>query len=249
MAVVRGLSDTVSVLGFDEGVEWGQEYWNRIRVRLKHDGSCDLDLLVPYLSDDESGEAFFGGLALIQLMPTVGQACRLQSAAYNEPVVKQSGRSPNCLMRPETCLPLQRHSGDNGTMATLAETSRTKQQSRAAQDRHQQFIDHHRQVLLRYLDGRMPATAEEPHALSYVESVMTEWNERFRHDEIADPDPRERTFWYALYQLEELAELRGPQIDPYEKILMQTLVEVRELLRNRQPLPEHRFMATRPDGK
>lgn len=66
----EGVSDAVSILSFDDGVEWGQESWNRIRVRLKQDGSCDLDILVPYLSDDESGEAFFGGLALIQACTT-----------------------------------------------------------------------------------------------------------------------------------------------------------------------------------
>ena len=44
------------------------------------------------------------------------------------------------------------------------------------------------------------------------------------------------------------AELPGPHIDPYEQVLMENLVEVRELLRHRRPLPEHRFIATRPDG-
>lgn len=65
-----GLSDTLLVVGFDAGVEWGQNSWNRIRVRLKEDRSCDLELLVPYYSDDASGEAFFGGLALIQACTT-----------------------------------------------------------------------------------------------------------------------------------------------------------------------------------
>ena len=94
----------------------------------------------------------------------------------------------------------------------------------------------------------MPEKAGDLDALSYVEKVLTEWHEQFRHDEIAGPDQRERTFWYALYQLEELVEACSPHLDPYESILMRNLVEVRELLRNRQPLPGHRFMATRPDG-
>ncbi len=100
-----------------------------------------------------------------------------------------------------------------------------------------------------YLDGTLPANAEQKNVLDYIESVLTEWEEQFRHDEIAVPDPRERTFWYALYQLEDLAETSGPHMDPYEAFLMQNLVEVRGLLRNRQALPLHRFMATRPDGR
>ena len=40
----------------------------------------------------------------------------------------------------------------------------------------------------------------------------------------------------------------GPHVDPYEKCLMEALIEVRELLRHGRALPEHRFMATRPDG-
>ena len=113
---------------------------------------------------------------------------------------------------------------------------------------HERFIDRHRLVLLRYLDGMAPGSAEEPEALGYVESVLTAWQEIFGKSELTDPGPEERTFWFALYQLEELVENSGPHIDPYEKFLMENLVEVRELLRHRRSLPEHRFMATRPDG-
>ena len=113
---------------------------------------------------------------------------------------------------------------------------------------HERFIDRHRLVLLRYLDGMAPGSAEEPDALGYVESVLTAWQEIFGKSELTDPGPEERTFWFALYQLEELVENSGPHIDPYEKLLMENLVEVRELLRHRRSLPEHLFMATRPDG-
>ena len=122
------------------------------------------------------------------------------------------------------------------------------ERSRAETPDHERFVDRHRPVLLRYLDGTAPASAEEPDALGYVESVLTEWRELFDESKIGNPTPEERTFWYALYQLEELAELPTPHSDPYEKLLMENLVEVRELLRDQQPLPEHRFMATRPDG-
>ena len=117
----------------------------------------------------------------------------------------------------------------------------------AAQD-HERFIDRHRLVLLRYLDGTEPGSAEEPDALGYVDSVLTAWQEEFGKSELTDPSPEERTFWFALYQLEELVEKSGPHIEPYEEFLMKNLIEVRELLRHRRALPEHRFMATRPDG-
>jgi hypothetical protein len=113
---------------------------------------------------------------------------------------------------------------------------------------HERFIDRHRLVLLRYLEGTAPKSAEEPDALGYVESVLTAWQDVFGKSDLTDPSPEERTFWFALYQLEELVEMSGHHIDPYEKLLMENLAEVRELLRHRRSLPEHRFMATRPDG-
>ena len=113
---------------------------------------------------------------------------------------------------------------------------------------HDRFVDRHRLVLLRYLDGTAPGSAEEPDALGYIESVLTAWQEVFGKSELTDPSPEERTFWFTLYLLEELVETSDPHIDPYEKLLMENLVEVRELLRHRRSLPEHRFMATRPDG-
>lgn len=113
---------------------------------------------------------------------------------------------------------------------------------------HEQFVDRHRPLLLRYLDGKAPESAEEADALGYVDRVLDEWHELFDDSEPADAKPEERTFWYALYQLEELAELPGPHVDPFKKFMMENLVEVRELLRHRRPLPESRFLATRPDG-
>ena len=71
---------------------------------------------------------------------------------------------------------------------------------------HERFIEHQRLVLLRYLDGTAPGSAEELDALGYVESVLAEWQEVFGKSELTDPSPEERTFWFALYQLEELVE-------------------------------------------
>ncbi len=81
-----------------------------------------------------------------------------------------------------------------------------------------------------------------------METVLTEWLERFGGAELPDPSLEERTFWFALYQLETLVETPGPCVDPYEKFLMETLIEAREMLRHGRALPEHSFMATRPNG-
>jgi len=133
-------------------------------------------------------------------------------------------------------------------MSTSLNKPCTGKMSEATTRDHERFIDRHRLVLLRYLDGVAPGSAEGLDTLGYIERVLTEWQETFGKSELTDPTPEERTFWFALYQLEELVENPGPHIDPYEKFLMQNLVEIRELLRHRRPLPEHRFMATRPDG-
>ncbi|GMR17304.1 MAG: hypothetical protein BMS9Abin32_379 [Gammaproteobacteria bacterium] len=134
-------------------------------------------------------------------------------------------------------------------MTTSANRPCTGARDEATTQDHERFIDRHRLLLLRYLDGTAPASAEEPDALGYVESVLGAWLEIFGKSKLADPSPHERTFWFALYLLEELVETPGPHIDPYEKLLLEHLAEVRALLRHRQPLPEHRFMATRPDGR
>ena len=134
-------------------------------------------------------------------------------------------------------------------MTTTNNSPCRKRHKRTAQKRHHEFIDLHRQILLSYLDGKLPANADDMGAFRYVEKVLKDWHEQFRNADIAGPDLQERTFWYALYQLEVLVETGCSHIDPYEAFLMQNLVEVRELLRDRQPLPEDRFMATRPDGR
>ena len=96
-------------------------------------------------------------------------------------------------------------------MSTSPKKPCVGERSEATTQGHERFIEHQRLVLLRYLDGTAPGSADELDALSYVETS-------------------------------------GPHIDPYEKLLMENLVEVREFLRHQRSLPEHRFMATRPDG-
>jgi hypothetical protein len=112
----------------------------------------------------------------------------------------------------------------------------------------ERFIDRHREILLDYLDGKALRSNDESDVTTYISNVMSEWLDRFATCVLPDPDHEERAFWFALYQLEELTECTGRPPDPYEEILMKTLIEARELLRNRQPLPEQRFVATRPNG-
>ena len=108
------------------------------------------------------------------------------------------------------------------------------------------FFYRHRKRLLRYLDGEAPKNQSEPGPLQYVAEVLNEWHVLFSGCSLPSPSPEERTFWFALYQLEELVEYPGQEaLDPYEGILMQQLATVRELLREGSELP-HGFHATRP---
>lgn len=111
------------------------------------------------------------------------------------------------------------------------------------------FLETHRLNMLAYLDGIAPKSPEEPGPLQFVEQVLNEWSQTFGGRTLEAPSSSERTFWFALYQLEELVE--NPvqnELDPYEALLMQNLAQVRELLRDRRELPND-FFATRPGEK
>jgi len=113
-------------------------------------------------------------------------------------------------------------------------------------DEHADFLQRHRARLLQHLDGEAPAGEPEP--LAYVDRVLEEWCARFADAALPEPTAEERTFWFALYQLEELAELpaAGEPL-PYEDMLRENLAHARECLREGGPLPAG-FMATRPNG-
>ena len=109
-----------------------------------------------------------------------------------------------------------------------------------------EFIDHYRPLLLLYLDGKNGEHAELPGPLEFVEEVLDSWSDFARDRVLEEPSCEERTFWFALYQLEELVEYPPMEnLDPYEGILMQNLAEVREHLRAGDALPDI-FFATRP---
>ena len=108
------------------------------------------------------------------------------------------------------------------------------------------FIETHRTLLLRYLDGKAPADSREPAARDYVRGVLDEWITRFASRRLPEPGRAERTFWFALYQLEELGGVDARKlVDPFERLMLDDLECVRELLRTGSDLPA-RFFATRP---
>jgi len=108
------------------------------------------------------------------------------------------------------------------------------------------FLKQYRQRLLRHLDANEKMPPNEPGALQFVDEVLDAWSRFSRNRQLAEPGDKERTFWFSLYQLEDLVEnpVRG-QVDPYEGILMQNLAMAREALRQWKKLPEGLY-ATRP---
>lgn len=88
-----GVSDVVELVDADDGYEWDGRIWNSIKVRLRSDGACDLNLLSPSVPEDKSRTAFSAKLTLIQACqtdgcdgPTVGQSLwpNLQKVGANK---------------------------------------------------------------------------------------------------------------------------------------------------------------------
>ncbi|WP_211288334.1 hypothetical protein, partial [Xanthomonas theicola] len=64
--VQTGTSDTLVLSSYKRGIQWEGRSWDRIRARLKSDGSCDLEVLVPVFDGDQMEWAFATGLMLIR---------------------------------------------------------------------------------------------------------------------------------------------------------------------------------------
>ena len=109
-----------------------------------------------------------------------------------------------------------------------------------------EFIEHYRPILLSYLDAEKNKSAGQPGPIEFIYEVLNSWSKFTESRVLREPSLQERTFWFALYQLEELVEYPAmEQLDPYEGILMQNLAEIRELLRDGGVLP-YGFFASRP---
>ena len=62
----NGISDVVELVSSSSGFEWNDRSWDSNVVRLRSDGSCDLNLLSPPESADKRKTAFSAKLTLIQ---------------------------------------------------------------------------------------------------------------------------------------------------------------------------------------
>lgn len=61
-----GISDTVELLGSEETVEWHGQPLTKVAIKLKSDGSCNLELLYPRADADPQEGAFFAAMTLIK---------------------------------------------------------------------------------------------------------------------------------------------------------------------------------------
>jgi hypothetical protein len=69
----HGSADTVELLEAGQSINWSGRNWQITRVRLRRDGQCDIDLLVPTLADDPRGTAFSRSLG--DLRPCRDHTC------------------------------------------------------------------------------------------------------------------------------------------------------------------------------
>lgn len=114
-------------------------------------------------------------------------------------------------------------------------------------DIHDKFIDLRRTRLLEYLDPDMRDRLEE-HPLTFVTGVLDEWLDLFGTSQLPAPSLAERAFWFALYQLEELEELKlMVDDDPMMIFLEAHLEQMRAVLAAGEDIPPG-FWATRPNG-
>ena len=109
------------------------------------------------------------------------------------------------------------------------------------------FLETHKVKLLSYLDDKAPESEKDPGPSDYIDEVLRQWSTLSPGNKLDEATREERTFWFALYLLEDLIEDPPLQerLDPYEAVLMKKLGQVTELLRSGKPLPDGDF-ATRP---
>lgn len=65
-----GISDVVELMKTDDAYQWKGRAWNSITVRLRSDGSCDLNLLSPPAQEDKIGTAYSVKMTLIRACQT-----------------------------------------------------------------------------------------------------------------------------------------------------------------------------------
>jgi hypothetical protein len=108
------------------------------------------------------------------------------------------------------------------------------------------FLGKHMPRLQQHIDAIAPHYRVAPEFLNYVEQVLDDWAEVGIDARRSDYRPGERVFWYSLYLMEELAELRpSAHADPYVGMMRDNLAELRRHLAKRAELPA-RFDVCRP---
>lgn len=78
-----GFSNDLRLLKFERGVRWENRFWDRLQVRLKLDGSCDLTVLLPPYDGDPLEWAFTSGLPLVR--PCKDEVCESAGLAELKP--------------------------------------------------------------------------------------------------------------------------------------------------------------------
>lgn len=78
-----GHSDTLSLLSYESGITWEGRSWERVKARLKQDGTCDLEVLMPPFDGDPMEWAFSTGLILVRSCPD--EACMGPNLAELKP--------------------------------------------------------------------------------------------------------------------------------------------------------------------
>jgi hypothetical protein len=115
------------------------------------------------------------------------------------------------------------------------------------------FLRRYRDELLGRLNGVESGklrTSGAPDSLQFVDEVIEAWEQLPVKARRSRVRPGERTFWYTLYKMEELAEFpsASEQLHPFEAMLLKELLLARQWLEARAELPQGRY-ASRPDGR
>ncbi len=100
------------------------------------------------------------------------------------------------------------------------------------------FLERHRRPLMKQLKGVTADTRIGPDAIAFVDQVLTDWESVGEESRRCDYGPGEKVFWFALYQLEELADIPDATFAmPYRRMMQERLPRMRKLLSKRAQLP------------
>ena len=108
------------------------------------------------------------------------------------------------------------------------------------------YLKRHQAALVNLIrDG----TRSSETGIAFVEQVLNEWSEHFAQLPLEEATLEERSFWYALYLMEQVAEdaAYGAPECRYISEMKAELLEMATLLEDSSDIPEGCW-ATRPNG-